>query len=112
VTAENAMTLFDFDQCGHGWRAFDLAKFLQVSLQSGLHRRVRQAFIEGYEQVARLTAIERSSLQSLTVAAYIWSWAIGLDRIRRTDYSRLDDSYFTARLATLKRLKTPEWELF
>ncbi|WLT40042.1 hypothetical protein NON20_10690 [Synechocystis sp. B12] len=27
--------LFDFDQCGMGWRAFDIAKFLQVSMQSG-----------------------------------------------------------------------------
>jgi Ser/Thr protein kinase RdoA (MazF antagonist) len=112
ITSENEMTLFDFDQCGPGWRAFDLGKFLQVSLQSGLHRQVRQAFIEGYDEVAGLTEIERSSLQSLTQAAYIWSWAISLQNTRMTDYSRLDDSYFTARLSMLKRLKTKEWELF
>lgn len=112
ITAENEMTLFDFDQCGYGWRVFDLAKFLQVSLQSGLHRQVRQALIEGYDEVANLTEIERSSLQSLTQAAYIWSWAISLNNTRMNDYSRLDDHYFTARIATLKRLKTKEWELF
>ncbi|MEG3437982.1 phosphotransferase [Pannus brasiliensis CCIBt3594] len=112
ITADNQMTLFDFDQCGYGWRVFDLAKFLQVSLQSGVHRQVRQAFIEGYDEIAKLSPIERSSLQSLTQAAYIWSWAIHLNNTKLTDYSRLDGGYFTARLSTLKRLRTREWELF
>jgi Ser/Thr protein kinase RdoA (MazF antagonist) len=112
ITPTNQMTLFDFDQCGYGWRVFDLAKFLQVSLQSGLNRQVRLAFIEGYDEVARLTDVERSSLQALTQAAYIWSWSISLNNTRLTDYSRLDDRYFTGRIATLKRLRTKEWELF
>ena len=37
-TADHQLTLFDFDQCGYGWRAFDLAKFLQVSLGTGLSK--------------------------------------------------------------------------
>jgi Ser/Thr protein kinase RdoA (MazF antagonist) len=112
ITHDNQMTLFDFDQCGYGWRVFDIAKFLQVSLQSGLNRKVRHAFIQGYDEKMRLTETELSCLQHLTQAAYIWSWSISLNNLRLTDYSRLCANYFTSRLATLKRLRTQEWELF
>jgi Ser/Thr protein kinase RdoA (MazF antagonist) len=40
-TSDRQMTLFDFDQCGYGWRAFDVAKFLQMSLCSGMRYSVR-----------------------------------------------------------------------
>jgi Ser/Thr protein kinase RdoA (MazF antagonist) len=112
ITPDNQMTLFDFDQCGYGWRVFDIAKFLQVSLQSGLNRLVRQGFIQGYDETVPLTDGELSCLQHLTQAAYIWSWSISLNNLRLTDYSRLGANYFTSRLAILKRLRTQEWELF
>ncbi len=111
-TPDNQMTLFDFDQCGYGWRIFDLAKFLQVSLQTGLSRKIRQAFLEGYQTVEKLTDLEESLLHPLTEAAYIWSWAINLNTTKLHDYSRLDDSYFTHRLCKLKHLASKDWELF
>jgi Ser/Thr protein kinase RdoA (MazF antagonist) len=111
-TADNHLTLFDFDQCGYGWRAFDIAKFWQVSLQTGLSRRVREAFLAGYQTVVRLTALELACLQSLTQAAHLWAWAISLNAARQYDYSRLDRSYFTQRLEQLKRLKSQDSGLF
>ncbi|MEB3308859.1 MAG: phosphotransferase [Snowella sp.] len=111
-TDNNQMTLFDFDQCGYGWRAFDLGKFLQVSLQSGLSRKVRDAFLEGYQSVEPLTAIELSCLQALTQTAYIWSWAICLNTMKLHDYSRLDPFFFSHRLERLKCLRSADWQLF
>lgn len=107
----NKMTLFDFDQCGYGWRAFDIGKFRQVSLQGGCSHKVRKAFLEGYETVAPLIPIERDSLRSLTVAAYIWAWAIHLNRAICFEYSRLDKRYFTRRLEQLKQLHSQNWDL-
>jgi Ser/Thr protein kinase RdoA (MazF antagonist) len=109
---EDRMTLFDFDQCGYGWRAFDLGKFFQVSLQTGLSRTVRDAFVEGYEAIEPLTDAEYHSLQALTQTAYIWSWSIHLSNTQLHDYSRLDYSYFTYRLGILKRLRSKDWQLF
>jgi Ser/Thr protein kinase RdoA (MazF antagonist) len=111
-TKDNGMTLFDFDQCGYGWRVFDVAKFWQVSLQSGLSRKVREAFLKGYQSVEPLTEAEISALQALTQTAYIWSWSISLSSTQMYDYSRLDKSYFRQRLETLKRLKSKDWQLF
>lgn len=111
-TTEGKVTLFDFDQCGYGWRAFDIAKFLQVSLSTGISKCVREAFLAGYQAVCEVTDQELASLQALTQTAHIWTWAISLNAAIIHNYSRLDDSYFQKRLEQLKRLKSPDWQLF
>jgi len=111
-TDEDQMMLFDFDQCGMGWRSFDIAKFLQVSLQSGLGRNVREAFLTGYTAIAPLSKVEESCLQALTQTAYIWSWAIQVQTLKLSDYSRLHSSYFTRRLGQLQQFSSADWQLF
>ena len=111
-TADNKVTLFDFDQCGYGWRVFDLAKFLQVSLCAGVSRKVRDAFFCGYQTVQKLTEIELNSLQALTQTAHIWSWAININAESIHNWSRLDNLYCTKRLQKLKRLSSHDWQLF
>ncbi|WP_175561044.1 phosphotransferase [Hydrococcus rivularis] len=112
ITRNNQMTLFDFDQCGYGWRVFDIAKFWQVGLQTGLSRTIRQAFLDGYRSYEKITDIELECLQALTQAAYIWAWAIALDHAKFYDYSRLDKSYFSQRLERFKQLNCKDWQLF
>ena len=111
-TSDNQVTLFDFDQCGYGWRAFDIAKFLQVSLRTGLRKQVRDAFLAGYQAVWEITAMELASLQALTQTAHIWMWAISLNAAKLFNWSWLDESYFTHRLEQLKMLTSSEWQLF
>ncbi|MGV2830331.1 phosphotransferase [Myxosarcina sp. GI1(2024)] len=109
---DNRLTLFDFDQCGYGWRAFDLAKFLETSLRAGIHRKIRDAFFAGYQDVQQVSKTELNSLQALTKTAHIWSWAINISWSAIHNWSRLDDYYCTKRLEHLKRLSTKDWQLF
>ncbi|MEM9135814.1 MAG: phosphotransferase [Cyanobacteria bacterium P01_F01_bin.42] len=111
-TDSDGLTLFDFDQCGFGWRAFDIGKFLQISVRSGLKRTVRDAFMQGYESVAPLTECELDSLQAVTLVAPIWCWSISLHSAKTHNACLLEDSFFTQRIHQLKRLKSPEWQLF
>jgi Ser/Thr protein kinase RdoA (MazF antagonist) len=108
--ADNQPTLFDFDQCGYGWRAFDLAKFLQVSLQSGLSRTVRDSLIAGYQSIEKLTQLELDCLHPLTQSAYIWSWAINVNNLSLSDHSRLSDCYFSRRLECFRRFVSDDWQ--
>lgn len=112
ITEHNQLTLFDFDQCGCGWRAFDLAKFRQVSLQAGCSHKIRSAFLQGYQTVSPLSQIELDALQALTIAAFVWGWGIHLNRAICFEYSRLDDRYFTRRLEQLKQLHSYDWQKF
>ncbi|MGB8702372.1 MAG: phosphotransferase [Thermosynechococcaceae cyanobacterium] len=111
-TPDNQLTLFDFDQCGYGWRAFELAKFLQVSLRAGIARKVRDAFMDGYQTVQAFTPEELAALQPFTQAAHLWNWRISLEGAKVHSSSRLDDHFFIKRLQQLKMLQTPEWQLF
>jgi Ser/Thr protein kinase RdoA (MazF antagonist) len=111
-TQENKITMFDFDQCGYGWRAFDVAKFLQVSLSAGISKKVRDAFFEGYQTTQYLTEIELDSLQALTQTAHLWQWAISIEDAAVHCWSRLDRSYFKKRLEQLKCLDSSSWQLF
>ena len=111
-TSDDNITIFDFDQCGYGWRAFDIAKFLHVSLSAGISRKVRDAFFEGYRQIQSLTEEELNCLQALTQMAHIWSWAINIEAAAIHCWSRLDRSYFKKRLEHLKCLDSSSWQLF
>lgn len=111
-TDEGLITMFDFDQCGYGWRAFDLAKFLNVSLRTGISLKVREAFLGGYQSIEPIEPFEIDALQALTLTAHFWSWAIAVNAARVHNYSRLDDTYFTRRIAQIKRLRSKDWQLF
>ena len=111
-TEDNKITLFDFDQCGYGWRVFDLAKFLQVSLRAGVQRKVRDAFLAGYQTIQNLTTKELDSLPLLTQTAHIWVWAISINAAKIHSWCRLDNSYFRRRIEELKRLASKDWQLF
>ncbi|MCU0549241.1 MAG: phosphotransferase [Leptolyngbya sp. Prado105] len=105
-------TLFDFDQCGFGWRAFDLGKFRQVALNTGISRRIREAFLVGYQSVNPLEAFELGAISAFTQTAHIWVWSISLTYALRHNYSRLDDSYFGKRVEQLRKLRSPDWQMF
>jgi Ser/Thr protein kinase RdoA (MazF antagonist) len=111
-TANNQVTLFDFDQCGYGWRMFEIAKFWQVSLCTGASRTIRDAFLTGYQSVQPITAVEMQALQTFTQVAQIWRWAISVNHAMIHNYSRLDEHYFKVRLEQLKMLRSPDWQLF
>lgn len=111
-TEDNQLTLFDFDQCGYGWRSFEIAKFLQVSMMSGLPAKVRKAFTMGYEAIAPLMEFEYTALRSLTQTALIWAWGISINQAMFYNYSRLDEFYFQQWLAQLRLLRSPDWQLF
>ena len=111
-TADNQITLFDFDQCGYGWRIFDIAKFLQVSLSAGISCKVRNAFFSGYQEIQELTELEMSSLQLLTQMAHIWAWAISINASAIHNCSKLNSYYVNKHLHQLKRLGGQNWQLF
>lgn len=111
-TEADQPTLFDFDQCGFGWRTFDLGKFRQVALNTGISRRVREAFLQGYRSVNPLEEFELAAISAFTQTAHIWVWSISLNYALRHNYSRLDDLFFRKRVEQLRKLKSPDWQMF
>lgn len=67
---DSGMTLFDFDLCGYGWRAFDLA-LVRLQFDDGHWA----AFLDAYESVRPMPDAERGSIDDFV---QLWPmWHIG-----------------------------------
>lgn len=66
-TADNQATLFDFDHCAHGWRAYDLAVLRTDVTDDGW-----EAFLESYQAIRPLTVAERRSIPIFVHLRSIW----------------------------------------
>lgn len=67
VTADDRITLFDFDHGGYGWRAYDVAVCM-----GDLAAETQQAFLQGYQEVRPLTAEELEGIPAFSKIRPIW----------------------------------------
>jgi Ser/Thr protein kinase RdoA (MazF antagonist) len=72
VSEDGRVTVLDFDLCGPGWRAYDVASYLEVAE----HPEAMQAFIEGYEEVRPLSHGERDWLPLFRAARNVFELGI------------------------------------
>ena len=63
----NELTIFDFDHCAYGWRAYDLAT------SYWLPEAQRDSMIKGYESRRPLSQEERDSLRDLCNLKNLWN---------------------------------------
>lgn len=72
-TTDGAVNFFDFDHCGFGWRAYDIAYYLRHTNAAGDRRggQIRSAVIDGYNSVRPLSRVELQMLPTLGRAAWI-----------------------------------------
>lgn len=65
-TETDHITLFDFDHCAYGWRAYDLFMIAELPEPQ------QKALLLGYESVRPLTEVERQSIQFFSHLRTIW----------------------------------------
>lgn len=63
---EIGFTIFDFDHCGYGWRAYDLTPFWDV------YARLWQFFIKGYESIRIISQLEKEQIPTFAMLRNIW----------------------------------------
>ncbi len=102
---EHQPTLFDFDQCGYGWRAFDIAKFMHVAITWKIDGTVRNFFLEGYQAIRQLDTAELASVPIFIQVAHIWVMGISASVVGDVlPYGWFTDEWLDRRLAILKSL--------
>ncbi len=67
VTDDGSITLFDFDLCAYGWRAYDVAYYY-----TRIPATVRQFALDGYTSIRSLSDIEHDLLPTFGRAAWVW----------------------------------------
>lgn len=106
-------TLFDFDQCGYGWRAFDIGKFMHVTHAWKIDTSIRKAFLDGYHAIRQLSAAELASIFVFTQVAHIWVMGINCQVAGEVvPYGHFTDEWFDSKLALLHQLDTSELDMY
>jgi Ser/Thr protein kinase RdoA (MazF antagonist) len=99
VTANGNLTLFDFDFCGYGWRAYDIGTFL-----SGEPAETTQAFLTGYQAVRSLPKFEMDTLPLFQAAQSIWMLGTRASYINEWGTTHFTDRFVTHVLDFIKRI--------
>jgi Ser/Thr protein kinase RdoA (MazF antagonist) len=76
VAKDGTVSILDFDLCGPGWRAYDIASYLAVIRGLPEEPIWEEAFLDGYEQIRPITEVEREALPVFEAVRHIF--AIGV----------------------------------
>jgi Ser/Thr protein kinase RdoA (MazF antagonist) len=112
VAQDGTLTFFDFDCCGHGFRAYDLAVFLWCCRLDEAVALRWEPFLKGYRETRSINGLDVQAVPLFVCARYLWhisvhtqntpDWGIGwldeffdthLERLRQAekDYLSLSD---------------------
>lgn len=101
---EGQLTIIDFDCCGYGWRAYDLAVLFWSTRHLPQAAAVRAAFLGGYMEHRSLSAQEIASIPHFVAAQHICITAVEIEQAARGVWGSepITDAYFDERLRFLR----------
>lgn len=73
VTEDDRVTVLDFDFCGWGWRAYDVASYLLTIRNTAEEGLFERAFLDGYNEIRPLTSTERETFVLFEAIRAIYS---------------------------------------
>jgi len=105
INDRDEITLFDFDQCGYGYRAFELGKFLSCMYPLEEKDRCMDAFLEGYQGKRQLSEVELQAIPYFEIMSIIWVLTIYVDNADWVGHSLLSEAFWKQRIDRLKDLE-------
>ena len=95
--------LFDFDQCGYGWRAFEIAKFIHASRIRRVSKASISEFQAGYQAVRCFDKAELAAIPHFMSIAAIWQMGIHASAVGSVlPRSWMNDRWLSERLRQLR----------
>lgn len=76
VDDAGVVTLLDFDLCGEGWRAYDVASYCFATRGAANEAALIAAFLRGYEAVRPLEGWERAALPAFEAARAVFTLGV------------------------------------
>ncbi|RWY55577.1 phosphotransferase enzyme family protein [Mucilaginibacter gilvus] len=107
ITAGGEVTIFDFDFCGNGWLAYDIAYYvlqLHSTEKDAAQRDAKlKCFMEGYESVTPISTEEKRLLPALGVCMYFFYLGIQCQRFDNWSNVFLNSTYLKRFITVLVR---------
>jgi len=97
IDKDDKVTLFDFDFSGNGWLCYDIAYYLlqlhSIEKDENECKLKTEAFLNGYESVAKISNKERRLLPALGVSLYFFYLGIQCQRFDNWSNTFLNETY-------------------
>ncbi len=98
IAPNNTITLFDFDFCGNGWLALDVAYYVMQlhnieKYDADKYQPKIDSFLEGYQSIIPITDAEKRLLPALGVSLYIFYLGIQCRRYDNWSNTFLSEDY-------------------
>jgi Ser/Thr protein kinase RdoA (MazF antagonist) len=117
---DNAFTFFDFDCCGWGYRAYDLAVFpWAFAIDESATERIEamgRSFLQGYMQHRKLGDNDIDAIPAFVAVRQIWLLGLHMGIGDRFGWGWINDEYFDRQLKVLRdweksSLNQPGWPM-
>lgn len=110
LSKEKRLTFFDFDVCGQGWRAYDLAVFYwgaalgksRLGWNDEQVEQVWRAYLEGYLERRSLSNIDLQAIPLFVAVRHFWFLGLNTANWDYWGWSAVDDRFFDRELAFLR----------
>jgi len=108
-TDDGQLTHYDFDICGYGWRAYDIAEFrLAREIHSGHDKgeieRLWQAFLNGYRQVRNLSRNDVEAVSIFVVLRQLWLFSLCFTESELIGGADFDDGFIDSKMEYFKKV--------
>ncbi len=105
--------LIDFEYFGYGWRVFDIATFINNQVynldKTKRTKRIRAAFLEGYQSVHPLSDIELEVLPAFVMLRQIWLLGVGARYWPNIGLGMFQDWVFKQCMASIRAWMAEPW---
>lgn len=104
-TSDQQLTILDFDLCGYGWRAYDLAILFWSTRYLPQAKTVRDAYLDGYSTLRTLQPIELQVLPYFVAIRDIYVTATKIRHARQgvAGSDMITDEFFDGHFIFLQR---------
>jgi len=101
---EGKVTHFDFEECGFGYRVFDLATFKRGACGGDNSSKCWSEFVAGYESIRPIGEQDLSLIDTFCIIQQLWLAAFHLRNVRDFGHHLTSDGYFDYLCGELKQM--------
>jgi len=104
------VTHFDFEECGFGYRIFDLATFKWGACQGEKRAKRWPEFLAGYETIRPINEPDLSLIDTFVIIRHLWLVAFHLRNVADFGHELTSEGYYDYQCGALKRMAGKENE--
>ncbi len=105
IAADGTLTFFDFDCCGFGYRAYELAVFRWCGRLEEQEDLRWEPYLRGYREIRPLNDLDVQAIPLFVGARYIWHMGVHTQNAPDWGCGFLNDGYFDRRLEQLRAVE-------